>query len=475
MPNCKISNLIKLKKTVILSITVLVCVNTSAQSISAGAAHSLYTCTNNIVITCGFNSTGQLGDGTTTSTSTPIQINSLSGIIATAGGYHSLFLKNDGTVFSCGYNGSGQLGDGTTFNSSTPAQISSLTGINKIAVGNGNFSLFLKNNGTVWSCGYNAKGQLGNGTSDMSSHTIPIQISGLNNITNISAGLSHSLFLKNDSTVWACGDNIAGTLGDGTVIQKNAPIQVSGLGKIIAIATGGTHSIFLKKDGTVWTCGYNNYGQLGIGSADNSTHTIPSQVIGLTGIIAMAGGDQHSLFLKNDGTVWACGNNIYGQLGDGTTTQKSTPVQIPSLIGVIAIASSYNHSIFLKNDGTVWVCGWNSNGQLGNGSTDNLSHPTPIQVSGLCGNTVGLSDYFNENSISIYPNPFENQLIINLSEGNQNTLKKITFSNNLGQIIYLIEFYQNNTTLNLSQIPSGVYIVTLIDKEINFRTKLIKQ
>lgn len=172
----------------------------------------------------------------------------------------------------------------------------------------------------------------------------------------IAAGGYHSLFTCVNNTVRGCGSSNYGQLGNNdTATQITTTRQIEGLTGITDVAAGWTHSLFLKDDRTVWACGWNNFGQLGDGTTTNRLN--PVQVAGLTGIIAIAAGGGHSLFLKNDGTVWACGRNGLGQLGDGTVTDKLTPIQVNSLTNIIAIAAGDAHSLFLKNDGTVWACG----------------------------------------------------------------------------------------------------------------------
>ena len=247
-------------------------------AVSAGLQYSLFLKNDGTVWSCGINSAGELGDGTTTNRLTPVQVSSLSGIIAIAGGFqHSLFVKNDGTVWACGANANGQLGDGTTTQRTTPVQVSSLSGI--IAIGaNYSHSLFLKNDGTVWACGLNGNGELGDGTTTQ--RNTPVQVSSLSGITAIAEGWQHSLFLKNDGTVWACGDNGFGQLGDGTYTSSNTPVQAaSSLSGITAVASGLYHSLFMKNDGTVWACGNNDFGQLGDGTL--TERTPPVQVTGL--------------------------------------------------------------------------------------------------------------------------------------------------------------------------------------------------
>ncbi|MEI2724393.1 MAG: choice-of-anchor D domain-containing protein [Verrucomicrobiota bacterium] len=115
------------------------------------------------------------------------------------------------------------------------------------------------------------------------------------------------------------------------------------------MAVGDSHSLFLKSNGTVWACGFNVVGQLGDGT--NTTRLTAVQASGLTGITAMEGGYYHSLFLKSDGTVRACGWNTYGQLGDGTDTNRTTPVQT-----ITAIMSEIN----LKGNNNTIVDGDNT-------------------------------------------------------------------------------------------------------------------
>jgi len=354
-------------------------------SISAGAQHTLALKDDGTVWAWGLNNAGQLGDGTTTNSSTPVQVSGLAGVTAiVAGNSHNLALLSDGTVWAWGDNSSGQLGNGTTSTTatSTPVQVSGLTGITAIA-GGGLHSLALKSDGTVWAWGWNGDGQLGATTTEscgvVPCSSIPVQVSGLTGVIAVAAGSAHSLALKSDGTVWAWGNNIRGQLGDGSQAQKNAPVQVSGLMGVTAIAGGGVHSLALLSDGTVWAWGSNFNGQLGNGTSGNISST-PVQVSGLMGVTAIAAAiaTDHSFALLSDGTVWAWGNNLSGQLGDGTTIQRLTPVQVSSLTGVTATTAGDLHGSALLTDGTISSWGGNGNGQLGNGATTNST--TPVQV-----------------------------------------------------------------------------------------------
>jgi alpha-tubulin suppressor-like RCC1 family protein len=264
----------------------------------------------------------------------------------------------------------------------TPVQVQNLSGVTAVA-GGGGYSLALKFDGTVWACGFNAHGQLGDGTNNPS--TTPVQVLNLSGVTAIAARSDFSLALRSDGTVWAWGRNSIGELGDGTTIDRPTPVQVLNLSGITAISAGEGHGLALKSDGTVWAWGLNLAGQLGDGTAPMD-HRTPVQVSNLSGITAINSGDDHSLALKNDGTVWAWGYNEYGQLGDGTAhNSRPTPVQVlQNLSGVTAVAGGGSHSLALKFDGTVWAWGYNFQGELGDGSAD-IFRPTPMQVPNLSG------------------------------------------------------------------------------------------
>lgn len=85
-------------------------------AIAAGTNHSLAITTDGILYAWGANGWGQLGDGTTTQSTSPVQIGVDSDWQKVAAGYaHSLALKTDDTLYGWGYNTYGQLGDGTAW------------------------------------------------------------------------------------------------------------------------------------------------------------------------------------------------------------------------------------------------------------------------------------------------------------------------------------------------------------------------
>ena len=212
---------------------------------------------------------GQLGDGSTISRSNPVQVvdaggSSLTNTISASGGmWHSMILKSDGTMASFGRNNYGQLGDGTTTDRSNPVQVlhdaSSLAPFPQISIkataSGSSHTVYLKGDGTVWAAGYNFYGQLGDGTTTNRSNPVQVVDSSgnqLSGVVGISARGSHTVYLKGDGTVWAAGDNSSGQLGDGRTIWRSNPVQVvSGSGNplsgVVGISAGGSHTTFIEE------------------------------------------------------------------------------------------------------------------------------------------------------------------------------------------------------------------------------------
>ncbi len=351
-------------------------------SVSAGTYHSLIVKTDNTLWATGRNESGQFGNGTTTNSSVPIQVggNTQVGISTStlkiaaqnrgtirsvsAGEHHSLILKTDSTLWSTGQNTFGQLGDGTTTNTTTPVQIMS----DVISVSAGSFnSLIVKSDNTLWATGQNDQGQLGDGTT--SNQLTPVQT--MSNVQSVSAGAFHSVMLGTDSTLMATGLNTFGQFGNGTTMQSHSfTVAALSSGPLVTdVATGYGHSLFVKDDGTLWSIGRNDYGQLGEGT--NTNRSTPIQI--MSDVQSVSAGSIHSLILKTDNTLWAVGDNRYGQLGDGTFISKSVPVQVMS--NVKSVSGGGYFSLIVKMDNTLWATGSNIFGNLGNGAQTDISTP----------------------------------------------------------------------------------------------------
>jgi alpha-tubulin suppressor-like RCC1 family protein/rhodanese-related sulfurtransferase len=234
-------------------------------------------------------------------------------------------------------------------------------------------SLILLSDGTVWGCGANESGQLGDKTGE--NHRIPVKIPVLAEVTAIACGPRFSLALKKDGTVWGWGQNKQGLLG----IAGNVPVKIPRLKKVIMIACGASHAFAVKKDGTVWGWGSNHFGQLGDGTRQN--RRFPVRIKGLTKVKTVACGTKHTAVVKADGTVWIWGANNSGQLGNGARAAQLKPVKVLGLIEIKRVVCGREHTVALKKDGSIFSWGANGFGQLGDGTkTEKLR---PVRVTGL--------------------------------------------------------------------------------------------
>lgn len=188
----------------------------------------------------GKNNVGQLGRGNTTDYSSPVQVGALTTwaqVSTDAGGYHNLAVKTDGTLWAWGKNGWGQLGDGSTTDKSSPVQVGALTTWSKVAAG-GHHSLAIKMDGTLWSWGYGANGLLGRG--NVTPYSSPVQVGALTTWSSINCGYQFSHGIKTDGTLWAWGRNYRGQLGLGDTANRSSPVQV-GVATNWGSVSGGLH------------------------------------------------------------------------------------------------------------------------------------------------------------------------------------------------------------------------------------------
>lgn len=344
----------------------------------------------------GANAYGEIGNGTTTNALSPARVATLPyGVsLVAAGARHSMARKADGSVVAWGKNGAGELGNGTTTNSATPVGVSGLgAGSGVVALsanapplsatsvsGNGH-SMALISDGTVLGWGNNNSGEVGNFS--FTDQLTPVGVYGLgagSGVIAIAAGGSHSLALKSDGTVLAWGGNNSGQLGDGTLTGKVIPQPVPFLGAgsgVVAIAAGAAFSMALKSDGTVLTWGNNASGQLGNGTFTD--RSVIGFVTNLVGVKQIAAGGSFALALLTTGAVKSWGNNASGQLGDGSApTDQPSPVSVYGLSGFAQISAGFSHGMARKATGSLKAWGRNASGELGVGTT--LQHNTPVTV-----------------------------------------------------------------------------------------------
>ncbi len=309
--------------------------------------------------------------------SSPVQVGTLTTWLRSAAGYHhSIFTKSDGTMWGVGRNTNGQLAQGNTTLYTSPVQVGALTTWSKISSGS-YFSAATKTDGTLWAWGLGTTGQLGQGNTTTTSS--PVQVGALTDWgTSLSVGSYGWMAVKTDGTLWGCGSNTVGALGQGNTTNYSSPVQVGALTDWAEVAFLGDSALAVKTDGTLWGIGENNNGQLADGTVTNRSS--PVQVGALTTWSTIGCGVAAGYGVKTDGTLWS-GASVSGQLGLGNTTYYSSPVQVGALTTWTRVKGGYKWAAGVRTDGKLFTWGDNFVGALGQGNTTDYS--SPVQVGAL--------------------------------------------------------------------------------------------
>lgn len=382
---------------------------------AAGSNFALFLNNKGEIYGLGDNSFGQLGNGTTQRTDKPVKAMTEEyaqneSILEVSAGYgHTLCVKENGSVWAWGDNTYGQLGDGTNTSSSLPVNVKGLEDIVEVSAGFG-FSMALDKDGNVWTWGRNNYGQLGNGTNTNS--FVPVKVEIPVSVKLISAGYDYAAAVADTYRAYTWGRNNSGQLGDKTYTDRNTPICIEQT-NINKVSAGKDHCMMLKRDGAVYTWGSNEYGKLGSVRQYNNK---PIQIT--VDAKDIAAGVNHSIVLKNDMNVYVCGYNQNGELCTDMEGNRTELTQVNGLESVQEIwagndtsfARTYNgikfwgsnksmieggtgqiidlnwgefykmsagdgYQMYIKKDKTIWGYGKNYKGEIGNGKKGNVSYP----------------------------------------------------------------------------------------------------
>ena len=361
------------------------------KDITAGSTHTCAVLESGGAMCWGENTYGQLGNGTTNGSSTPVAVNDLQdaleisagGIYSCDGsGHHTCALTSTGGVKCWGMNYYGQLGNGEELSRSQPEQVIGLeTGVSSVVTG-GTHTCALLSSGGMKCWGNNQFGQLGEAGTVLKS-SLPVDvIDPGNDIERIYANAFQTCASSSGGGLKCWGRNHHGQLGDGTPFDRNLPVDVFALeGDIQYVAPGYSHTCAAMLTGETYCWGRNFQGELSDG-ADTMSY-IPLDVAwsGET-FTAIDFWYMHNCAITTGGTVKCWGRNDFGQLGDGSTTDRTLPVDLQmSDFTVSLIRVGYLHSCLITDAGGAKCWGSNGMGQLGDGTgTDS---PAPVSVTGL--------------------------------------------------------------------------------------------
>ena len=353
--------------------------------------------TNGTLWSWGINYGGTLGLGDTTNRLTPVQVGTASdwsivvSTIPNDSSSSAAGIKTNGTLWTWGGNAYGQLGVSVGNSYYTPIQVGTESNWSKVV--NGYYStLAIKTTGTLWAWGYGNSGQLG--LSNSSTVSTPVQVGALSNWSEISSGEQHVLAIKTDGTLWGWGYGNSGQLGISTGGVYYSPIQIGSASDWSKVSCGSTFTIALKTNGTIWSTGQNNpYGSLGLSDTTNRNSFV--QIGSLSNWSKISAGGTAVLASKTDGTLWFWGSSYANNWGAngvtlGNTAYYYSPLQLGSLSDWNTFSLHYGQFLAIKNNGSLWSWGWNGSGAVGVG--DYFSNVVPSKKSNLLLKNVVTSD-----------------------------------------------------------------------------------
>ncbi len=355
-----------------------------AQRIAAGSRHTCAVRATGAVSCWGLNSNGQLGDGTNTSRSAQTTVLDLAGSVAvevSASSASTCARLADGIARCWGANSGGQVGDGTFTDRWTPVAVVGLSDATAIASNSAAWHFCVQRaTGGVLCWGANDTGQLGDGTTALSTLVTPVR--GLADPTQVSAGTAFTCARRSTGTVECWGSDVLGQLGDGVVgPNRSTPAPVSGVVDAVGVSAASLSACAVRSNGHVACWGNNGSGQLG--DSTTLSRSTPADVSGITTAVEVALGASHACARLTGGTVKCWGSNTEGTLGDGTLTNSYTPVDVLGVTDAVQLVAGSGFTCVRRPTGVVLCWGRNGFGSLGNGTTVSSGTAGPGAVSGL--------------------------------------------------------------------------------------------
>lgn len=286
-------------------------------------------------------------------------------------------------IYCWGFNGYGQLGTGAgtamqaCFDnhpcSSVPIAVAGGQTFTEVSAGFRHVCA-LAVGGAAYCWGWNAFGQLGDGTT--TDRIGPVAVLGGLTFSTVRVGSGHTCGITTAGATYCWGRNLSGELGDSTATNQKSPTRVHGELAFSEVSAGYGYTCAVTTDHAAYCWGHNGGGQLGDGS---TTHRVtPVAVQGELSFRTVSVGGDHSCGVTTGGTGYCWGGNRNGQLGDGTTTSRASPVASSGGRELLSTTAGGGHSCGVTVEHLAYCWGWNYSGQLGDNSRDDRLTPTAV-------------------------------------------------------------------------------------------------
>ncbi len=282
----------------------------------------------------GSNQSGQLGDGTTRDSRSPVRAGSALRFSSISAGYgHTCGITRDKTAYCWGTNAFGELGLGEVDDDPHPDPRPVASGVNTIAAGRRYSCASSEEGSFCW--GDNYQGRLGNETTEIHNPT-PLPMTGGLKFLSVSAGETHACGLVAAGAVYCWGSSFHGESGPRAELlsSNQAPVAVGGPVFSFVSAGAGSHSCGIAVDGAAFCWGGNAAGQLGIGEGSPTTcHSVPcspspSAVAGGFRFASLSAGGAFTCGVTTSGELYCWGSNDVAQLGVGQLKASAVPVRV---------------------------------------------------------------------------------------------------------------------------------------------------
>ncbi len=346
-------------------------------SLSVGSGSACGVATGGAGFCWGNNSVGQLGNGSFTASSTPVAVaggQTVTSLTVSLGGGFACGLASGSAAYCWGNNDAGQLGNGATTNSSTP-----------VAVAGETFACGVTTTNAAYCWGENSAGNLGTGSTTSSS--TPVAVAGTLVFQQVSGGTNYpfACAVTTSGAAYCWGWNTFGQLGTGSATGpavcngyacSMTPVAVVGGYTFRAVSAGGSFACGIATTGVTYCWGLNTVGQLGDSATANSA--TPVAVAGGHAFTAVSAGGAFACGLTAAGAAYCWGSNTTGQLGDSTQASRIVPVAVKGGYSFATLSAGNLSACGLTTTGVAYCWGNNTQGELGTGTVALSTVPTKV-------------------------------------------------------------------------------------------------